>query len=375
MKHAPLWLLIPAALIVTAPAAAQQTDTTVRPKLDAQADTNDWRAYFQYGMTQLRTRPSKADAAFYWASRLGPNRAEPLYGRWVAFWLRNVSVFEDYEYGTKDFPEAEQAESLRARSVWRNPLMPRTLDVLIYDLLPGEWGGDPATKGLLLAAGGRNAEAVVLWGRAEHSEPRYARYLRYDRAIALAQLQQYDSALAELRTLVSESVRRDTSRVLFWYSSKETMHYAIGQLHIGQGAYDSAQADFQQALLENLGYAPAHAALGELALANDAPVDAVKEFQQAVELVPRDVWYRYRLGSALVAARRPDSAATVLSDVVQREPLLAMAYYDWGRACEMRGDTAAALTAYRGFLVRAARRDSVTAQWAAARLRGLSGKD
>ena len=142
MKRAPLWLLIAAALLAAGPAGAQQTDTTVRPKLDAQADTNDWRAYFQYGMTQLRTRPSKADAAFYWASRLGPNRAEPLYGRWVAFWLRNVSVFEDYEYGSKGFPEAERAESLAARAVWRNPLLPQTLNVLIYDLLPGEWQED-----------------------------------------------------------------------------------------------------------------------------------------------------------------------------------------------------------------------------------------
>jgi predicted Zn-dependent protease len=374
MKHAPLWVLIPAALLVAAPARAQQTDTTVRPKLDAQADTNDWRAYFQYGMTQLRVRPSKADAAFYWASRLGPNRAEPLYGRWVAFWLRNVSLFEDYEYGTKDFPEAEQAESLAARAVWRNPLLPQTLNVLIYDLLPGDWQQDPLTRGLLLAAAGRNAEAVVLWGRAEHSEPKFAWWVRYNRAIALGQLQQYDSAIAELRTLVSAVDRRDTSRTLHWYSSRETMHYAIGQLHIGQGVYDSARVDFQQALLENLAYAPAHAALGELALADGAPSDAVKEFVQAVDLLPPDVWYRYRLGAALVAARQPDSAAVVLADVVRREPLLGMAYYDWGRACEMRRDTTAAVAAYRAFLTHAARRDSVAAQWAAERLLMLGGK-
>src|SRR5260370_37720796 len=127
MKHALLWLLILAALLAAATAGAQQTDTTVRPKLDAQADTNDWRAYFQYGMTQLRTRPSRADAAFYWASRLGPNRAEPLYGRWVAFWLRNVSVFEDYEYGSQKVPAAERAESLAARARLRNPRPRQTL--------------------------------------------------------------------------------------------------------------------------------------------------------------------------------------------------------------------------------------------------------
>ncbi|HXI34590.1 MAG TPA: hypothetical protein VNH63_10950, partial [Gemmatimonadales bacterium] len=72
---------------------------------------------------------------------------------------------------------------------------------------------------------------------------------------------------------------------------------------------------------------------------------------------------------------QPDSAATILADVVHREPLLAMAYYDWGRACEMRRDTAAALAAYRSFLTRAARRDSVTTQWAAERVRALSGQE
>src|SRR5260370_29646861 len=137
MKHALLWLLILAALLAAAPAGAQQTATTVRPKLDAQADTNDWRAYFQYGMTQLRARPSKADAAFYWAARLGPNRAEPLYGRWVAFWLRNVAVFEDYMHGTKDFPEAERAESLQARAGRRNPLHPPSLHSRDTGKLPG----------------------------------------------------------------------------------------------------------------------------------------------------------------------------------------------------------------------------------------------
>ena len=215
----------------------------------------------------------------------------------------------------------------------------------------------------------------MLWGRAEHSEPKFAWWVRYNRAIALGQLQQYDSAIAELRTLVSEVDRRDAGRTLHWYSSRETVDYAIGQLHIGQGLYDSARVDFQQSLLENLAYAPAHAALGELALADGAPGDAAKEFAQAVDLLPRDVWYRYRLGAALVAARQPDSAATVLADVVRREPLLAMAYYDWGRACEMRRDTAAALAAYRGFLTRAARRDSVTTQWAAERVRALSGQE
>src|SRR5713226_9136328 len=68
--------------------AAQQPR---RLPLDRGADTNDWRAYYAYGYKQLTIRPSRSDSAFYWASRLAPNRAEPLYGRWLAFWLRNVS--------------------------------------------------------------------------------------------------------------------------------------------------------------------------------------------------------------------------------------------------------------------------------------------
>jgi tetratricopeptide (TPR) repeat protein len=373
MKRPLPWLL--AATVLAAPAArAQQTDTTTRPKLDAQADTNDWRAYFQWGMTQIRTRPSRADAAFYWAARLEPNRAEPLYGRWVAYWLRNVSVFEDYLFG-KTPPNAEPAETLGARAVWRNPLLPRTLDVLIWDQLPGEWAQDPATKGLLLASGGHNAEAIKLWGLAERTELKYKHWLRYYRAIAMAQLQEYDSALAEIHTLLGEWDRRDTAHVRGWYASRETIHFALGQLYIGRGDYDSARVEFQQALLENLAYAPAHAGLGELALASNVSAGAVREFEQAVELVPGDVWYRYRLGAALIADRESDSAAAVLRDVVQREPLLAIAHYDLGRASELRGDTAAAVAAYRTYLARAARRDSVTAQWAAERLRLLSGRE
>src|ERR1041384_1762718 len=51
-----------------------------RPALRAAADTNDWEACFDAGVAKLRREPAEAEAAFYWASRPPPPRAEPLSG-------------------------------------------------------------------------------------------------------------------------------------------------------------------------------------------------------------------------------------------------------------------------------------------------------
>ena len=136
-------------LVVAAavPIRAQQGDLP-RPRLPAAADTNDWQAYFDYAAANLPSRPSVADDAFYWAGRLGPERAEPLVGRWVTYWLRNLTEWDDFRERKREPAGAVAAESTWRRSLWRNPLMPPTLEVLVYDRLPGRWGQSPVTRGL-----------------------------------------------------------------------------------------------------------------------------------------------------------------------------------------------------------------------------------
>jgi len=78
------------------PPPLQDPVTFKRPSLSGNADSSDWEAYFDYGVARLRNDPRGAERAFYWASRLDPSRAEPLYGRWVAYWMRVPGWFEEY---------------------------------------------------------------------------------------------------------------------------------------------------------------------------------------------------------------------------------------------------------------------------------------
>jgi predicted Zn-dependent protease len=250
--------------------------------------------------------------------------------------------------------------------------MPPTLEVFVYDRLPGRWGEDAFTRGLLAYAAGKHDQAADLWQRAIKSNPRRYAWLRYSRAGLLAQTQRWDDAIAELDTLATELQRRDsTLPSSSIYASREIVYHALGMLHLVRDDGAAARAALGQALTENLGYAPAHAALGEAALAARNSAEAITELSQAVELAPHDVWYRHRLGVALLAARRADSARVVLEDVSRREPLFADAYFDLGRAKEMKGDAAGAGAAYEAYLARAPARDAERIEWVRGRLAGL----
>jgi len=55
-----------------------------RPPLEG-ADTNQAAAYYQYGLSVLQQDPRKAADAFYWAARIDPTWAQPLYAGRIVF--------------------------------------------------------------------------------------------------------------------------------------------------------------------------------------------------------------------------------------------------------------------------------------------------
>ncbi len=73
------------ALAFVAAATSMRAQEIRRPRLDAKADTNDWEAYYDFGVDNLQRFPSRAYDAFYWAARLAPWSGDPLYAQWVAF--------------------------------------------------------------------------------------------------------------------------------------------------------------------------------------------------------------------------------------------------------------------------------------------------
>ncbi|HEV8399277.1 MAG TPA: tetratricopeptide repeat protein [Gemmatimonadales bacterium] len=362
-------------------AALQAPAPPERPRLARSADINDWTAYFEYGVEMLRSQPAgvgtygaqgrprqpfRADAAFYWASRLDPSRAEPLLGRWVAFWLQDIGRFEAYLNENPKVlrsPAVMRADSLYRRALERNPFVPQNLRILPYNDLPGRWIADLGMQGWLAYAGGDYPRALERFARLIARDPDKHVWTRYYRALAFMPMQQYDSAGAEMRALIATLRRMDTTGTTSAvYESKELVEYGIGLLAFVQGDNAGAQAAFERALQENLGFGPAHMELGDLATTRRDWASAAREYAAAVELAPDDPWLRSRYGAVLASAGRSAEAVDQLWRAIELEPYYADSYLTLGTALEVTGDRAGAIHALEDFLARAPRRatDEIT---------------
>ena len=366
-----MWLRLHAGLLVCfllqsaayaqRPPRLDPTESFRRPKLAADADTNSWEAYFDFGVKQLRQSPRKAEAAFVWSSRLNPTRAEPLFGRWVAFWRRNPGWFEDYvaeKPWVIDSPQILQVDSLYWRALLRNPFVPRHLAVLLYEQLPGRWGVDPFTIGVLAYSAGRYDEATQNFNRMLRDDSVKNYRVRFYLALCHTATRQFDSAATQIRALLGEMHRRSEAHLAYFYDSRELLQYSLGMLHRALGANAQASEDMGQSLTENLAFYPAHAELGELALGADNKNQAVAEYAQATELGPDDGVMHYRYGQVLQQVGRLNEAEVELRHAVELEPYYAPAYFALALVLESLGQRPGAVEQYRMFLALADQGDT-----------------
>jgi len=218
--------------------------------------------------------------------------------------------------------------------------VPQNLRVLPYAALPGEWLTDVGTQGWLAYAKGDYRSALERFGRLVIRNPQRYVGVHYYRALAFVPMHHFDSAGAEMQTLISTLRRRDTTGTTSHvYESKELVEYA-----------------FERSLAENLGFAPAHAELGDLAFERRDWVAAAAEYGLAVELAPSDGWMRFRYGSLLANIGRPADAVPELKLAIELEPYFADPYLALSAALEATGEWQGAMRAIEDYLARAPRR-------------------
>ena len=364
-----------AAVLLAAPLSAQDAEPTPpRPRLPAAADTNDWGQYFDLGVDMLKRRNGDFAAAFYWASRLNPERAEPLFARWVAFHLSDYDRWTRYldrDARVLRDPVVLRADSLRLRAYLRNPFVPQTLEVLLYDQLPGTWRRTDLTRGLLAYSERNFPRALEHWGRAIKKDPVRFAGARRMRAEVFVLLARYDSALAELVALRAQLAREDSLELVREYQSKALLDYAIGLLHGVLGNQQAGREAMGDALAENLAFYPAHVFLGDQALRAGDVSTAVREYEAARELESADaaLWYRY--GLALSRAGRTADARQALERAVELEPFYAAPWLALGRSRQAAGDHAGARAALERFIALAPRSDTAPVAEARRRLAAL----
>lgn len=357
----PLLLLL-GALCLTATAAAAQK-VPKRPELFAGADTNSWFAYFQSGISNLRRRPDVAADDFYWAERLNPGAPEPLYASWVAYWKKRPDRFWDYMAGKRyvvESKEVQHIDSLRLKALQRNPMMFQGLWITLFDDDTDlNMSLEPAIQGLIAYAHGNPVKAAERFAVAVKSKDN--RGFRYDRALALYQISQYDSAANELQILIDDMKKREEKKLVRSYESKQMYEYGIAVLMLAKGDTAAARQALGTALTEDLSFAPAHVQLAHLAVATGDTATAVQELSQAVELDSTDVTAQYELGVQLMLQNKTDDAQAHLRKAIALEPYFAQPYFPLAYILEFEEKNAEAADMYLAFAARASRADDYRA--------------
>jgi tetratricopeptide (TPR) repeat protein len=333
--------------------SGQAPDRPRRPKLDAKADTNDWESYYTYGIERLSRSPRTSLDAFYWASRLAPWSADPLYAQWVAFHLRDLTRFERYLDDDKKVlsaPDVQRSDSLVRLAFLRNPFVHRALEMALFDALPGVWGGDVLSRAWLSYANQRLDKATELFGRAIRDKPDKRYRLRHIRAVLFVSQKQYDSALTEMTALLEKTRQLDEKELVRVYESKAFYEFAIARLELARGNRKGAREAFERALTEDLAYGPAHVWLATLSESDGDRASAMASYAQAVDLAPSDAIYRYQYAVALMKAKRMQEGLEQINRAIDLEPFYADSYVFKASAHEELGQPDSARVAYRAYL-------------------------
>jgi tetratricopeptide (TPR) repeat protein len=345
-----------AAFVVSASVAFAQA--IERPSLPRKADANDWESYYDAGIARLWRDPGGADAYFEYASRLRPDRAEPLYARFIAFHARDLDRFTLYvrdDAKTLRLPAVMSADTLRQRAFRRNPFVHQGLLMFLFDRLPGRFRDDPITRAWIHLGNGELPQSLSLLGASIRREPERFGYLRFVRASAFVNSGRPDSALLELDSLLTQLRRADTATRVGRYETKELLEYARGLLLMRRRS--AAKDAFGSSVVENAAFAPARMMLAQIALTERDTATALAELDLAIATDSTDVELHVTRGRALRQANRLPEAKAALEKAIQLEPLYALPRYHHAGVLEASGDKAGAAAAYKRFTEMAAMND------------------
>lgn len=378
-------LILALALCAAAPLHAQRAgDVPRRPRLPAEADTNDARAYYRLGRDLLeRGRAAPAADAFYWSSQLEPAEADPLYARYVALLMadpRRLALYTVGDPRTIGSAEVARIDSLYFRALRIDPFVQRTLErelaqatlraVLTYvegmsHAAASDAAGwmmremPPMLRGRVLAGEGRLAEGLVAFDEAldelGDEAPGARRYVRHERARMYALAGNDSAALAELDQALQAASREEDERLVPLYASKAVLQHSRGVLHERLGQRPAAREAYAAAVMEDLAFYPAHVRLAFLAFADGDTAAALSEVELAVNAAPEEPAVLYTYATILAQLARLDAAAQQLARAAELAPFYADPWFALGVVRDGEGRLDAAREAYRAFLTRAPR--------------------
>jgi tetratricopeptide (TPR) repeat protein len=378
-----------ALIAIAAPLHAQRVhDTPARPALFASADTNSANAYYMHGVQVLDENPREAAASFYWAARLRPGWADPIYGRRIALLLsdpRRLVNYMDGNRGTLRSAEIRGIDSLQLRALQLDPFLHQRMDRALLT----RYFMETYSQYLSAATGRRNdANATFVVNEILHHpqlDPFLKAWFAYSDGRFPLALGEYERALRQPRAVKSrlytdigrmhflagntpgaldnlisaiDELRQDDARdLVHLYESKAILEHSIAVVQERSGNASAAREAYGRAAQEDLAYYPAHARLGALALSAHDTATALSELALAVELAPAEAHIRYQYALVLMTAGKTAEADAELVRALESEPYYAAPHLVRGAIALQVGKPAEAVTHLSEFLARAARDD------------------
>lgn len=376
-----------------------------RPPLNG-ADTNQAAAYYSYGLSMLQQDPQKAADAFYWASRIDPAWAQPLYAGRIAFLMGSDDPFViGYMDGNRNYTrskEARRIDSLELRARMLDPFMERDLDKdlqlrymrALYDEAQKSDGGaddrtqtlrfqyyverywrtdaPPGMKAELAVSEHRLPDALNLYREALSQDRDHRAEIHEARARIFYVMGNGDSARAEMEQAIAKLREKDAKDFVWLYESKAVLEHFIGLTYERQNQIGPAREAYGRALQEDLSYYPAHIRLGTIALSAGDTATALSEMDLAAQINNDEPVLQATYGTILAQAGHIPEAQQHLHRSVELDPFYANPYYVMGRIDEFAGKPSDAAGDYRAYLGHTRAQDPRIAD-VQRRLAGLTG--
>ena len=349
-----------------------------RPALPADADTCESGAYYQFGLSQLHKYPERAAAAFYWSQRLAPANAVAYYAQRIALLMADPGLLRGYFEGdrsTLQSADVKRIDSLQVRALGLDPFLPRRLDedlivayytdqvqqdlrshgadisdaVVEYYVRRDLLSADAGTRAWLAFARGDYKQAADFWAGEVRHNPKNTD-LRAQRSQALFLLGSFDSARAELTAALTAARRSDAEKMKYVYDSKAIWEYELGRIGELQGNDSVARDAYQQSLVEDLSFYPAHRRLASVALRLRDTATAMTELQRTLDIKEDDYAARMELGVLDIARRAWEPATEQLRRVTEIEPWVAYPHFLLANVRMDAGDRDGGAAEYQRFL-------------------------
>ena len=377
------------ASILAPPAVAQKAPKPIpRPKLRDVTDTNDAQAYYDFGLRTFRDDPGKAADAFYWAARLNPGWADPLYARRAAVLSSRQSLLNAIMTNNRrNRPELRSLDSLLAHAYMLNPFLYRRLDrqlflnyltngdrhaqaELTYEINVAIGQSPPHMQAWFAYAQGNFDRALQHYARAIESARESAADLHLERARILGMRNEVEPAVAEFQLALDELRQKDEKSLVVLYDSKAMAEFSVATLLEGAGQPQKAKEAYGRALQEDLAYYPAHMRLGLLALSQGDTAAALSELAMSAEIAADDAFVHYMNGWVLSKAKHTKEAIAELTKATELEPYYALPNLVLATQYEALEKAPEAMAAYGRYLQTASANDTQR-QFATERLEDL----